>query len=119
MKGTPKEIALSEPLRRHYYLRGYESALRMDENVGVVAYMKDQIDRLLADHSFIENPDAVLLAWDSGFRSGISERISRWYGAQDAARQVTVPGAVCADSTYPRHPIRRILGTLHAVRRKS
>ena len=119
MQGTPKEIALSEPLRRHYYLRGFQSALQMGEDSPVVPYMKQEIERLLADGAYIDQPDGVILAWDSGFRAGISERISRWYAAKDAVRQVTVLGAVCADSIHPHHPIRRILGTLHRPGRKS
>jgi hypothetical protein len=114
MYGNPdKKQELTPALKNYYFQRGYQSALEMDENLPVVKYMREQIDRVLHNADYVDDPVAVIEAWDAGFRSGISERISRWHSARDAVRQVLSPPAE-AEFACRSSIVRRISGTLRA-----
>jgi hypothetical protein len=104
------ERKLSAPLERWYIERGYQDALAMDEEAPVVEYMAGCIRALLVNATYIDDRDAVIVAWDAGFRAGIVERVTRWWGAQEAVQHVVKRGPVYACAS-------RLMGTLHLRRR--
>jgi hypothetical protein len=113
MYGNGRERRLLSPaLERHYFSRGLESAMRMDENTPMVQYMRREIEQLLKDADYIDNPADVIGAWDSGFQVGIINRVNHWQNAQKEIRKLAHNPAclsiVCGDGS------RRISGTLRA-----
>jgi hypothetical protein len=79
MIGKEADNALSPALQRYYVQRGFESAMRMGEDAPMVAFMRLEIEKLLADASYLDDPRAVIAYWDRGFQTGVVQRVHSWH----------------------------------------